>query len=205
MRANARAHSRAHALLLLLLLPPLQGGLNRIPLPASVTTPGDELDAVYAWAGWGGSVFLFNPTRKAVRTAAAAFAALERAVEGAAGASEVAPAQRRLVNLAWNGGGANRCAAPRCAAVVLIISVSSRSPVLALATRPPRRPSDPPVAASAPRVAASQAAVFASNAMTWDISTALVPPPRTPSPKRPRLAVAGQPNECGRCCSVAVR
>ena len=141
MCANTRAHTRAHVLLLLPLLLPLQGGLNRIPLPASVTTPGDELDAVYAWAGWGGSVFLFNPTRKAVRTAAAAFAALERAVEGAAGASEVAPAQRRLVNLAWNGGGANRCAAPRCAAVVLIISVSCRSPVLAAATRPsPVRP-----------------------------------------------------------------
>ena len=142
MRANTRAHTRAHALLLL--PPPLQGGLNRIPLPASVTTPGDELDAVYAWAGWGGSVFLFNPTRKAVRTAAAAFAALERAVEGAAGASEVAPAQRRLVNLAWNGGGANRCAALRGAAVVPIISVSSRSASAGGGDATVPRPSDPP-------------------------------------------------------------
>ena len=62
----------------------------------------------------------------------------------------------------------------------------------------PRPSVRPGVAASAPRVAAlpprSQAAVFASNAMTWDISTALVPPPRTPSPKGRGLSQANRMN-----------
>jgi hypothetical protein len=42
-----------------------QGGLNRTPLPKAYVTGDSEFDAVYSWAGWGGSTFLVNPHRKA--------------------------------------------------------------------------------------------------------------------------------------------
>ena len=42
-----------------------QGGLNRTPLPKAYVTSDSEFDAVYSWAGWGGSTFLVNPHRKA--------------------------------------------------------------------------------------------------------------------------------------------
>ena len=43
-----------------------QGGLNRKALPERFRKePDNELDAVYSWAGWGGSVFVFNPVRRA--------------------------------------------------------------------------------------------------------------------------------------------